>query len=140
MAKSKKPKKWTQVYPQGTKEGDEEQSLFISLSRNPKWQWRSVAQLAAESNLTKVRVEEILNKYFKRGMVFQNPSNSDQWGYWERVPHMLPDDTSTIAKKDQKKRIDDSMGDAATIIVSGSGGSSGCCGNTGNSGNCGGNC
>lgn len=102
---SKKPPKWTSVYPQGTKAGDEEQKVFISLARS-KWNWRSVAHIAAEGGLTKERTEQILNKYYKKGMVFQNPTNVDQWGYWERVPHMLKDDDRTIAQKDQDKRID----------------------------------
>ena len=112
MAK-KKPSKWTEVYPQGTKAGDEEQKVFISLARS-KWNWRSVAHVAAEAGLTKERTEKILNKYYKKGMVFQNPANVDQWGYWERVPHMLKDDDRTIAQKDQDKRIDSSQD--ATMI------------------------
>jgi len=101
----KKLKKWTDVYPQGSKEGDEEQAFFISLARNPKWQWRSTAAIAKESNLSKERVEELLNKYYKKGMVFQNPANEDQWGYWERVPEMLPKDDDSITTKDHKDRI-----------------------------------
>ena len=58
----KKLPKWTDVYPQGCKAGDEEQDFFIALARNPKWQWRSVAAIAKESGLSKERVEELLNK------------------------------------------------------------------------------
>jgi len=106
MAKNnKKPKKWTEVYPQGTKEGDEEQRFFIALARQP-WDWRSVASLAKESKLTKERVEEILSKYYKKNMVFPNPKTEDHWGYWERVPEMLDSDSSSLAQSDQKKRID----------------------------------
>ena len=101
----KKLPKWTDVYPQGSKAGDEEQEFFIALARNPKWQWRSVAAIAKESGLTKERVEELLNKYFKRGMVFQNPQNEDQWGYWERVPMMIPNDTQSISDDDHQNRI-----------------------------------
>lgn len=101
----KKPKKWTDVYPQGSQEGDEEQAFFISLARNLKWQWRSTAAIAKEANLTKERVEELINKYYKKGMVFQNPANEDQWGYWERVPEMLPKDEDSITDKDHKDRI-----------------------------------
>lgn len=103
--KSKTPPKWTDVYPQGCKEGDEEQGVFIALSRNQKWQWRSVAQLAKEANLTKERVEEILYKYWKKGMVFQSPTNEDLWGYWERVPEMLPKGEASITDKDHDDRI-----------------------------------
>jgi hypothetical protein len=106
MSKTKKPKKWTEVYPQGTKEGDEEQRLFIALARHAKFKWRSVAALAKEANLTKERVEQILSKYYKRGMVFQNPESEEQWGYWERNPELLPKDAGSISQNDQKKRID----------------------------------
>lgn len=101
----KNPPRWTSVYPQGSKEGDEEQSFFIALARNAKWQWRSTAAVAKEAGLTKERVEELLNKYYKKGMVFQNPQNEDQWGYWERVPEMLPKDNLSITDKDHQDRI-----------------------------------
>ncbi len=101
----KKPKKWSNVYPQGCKQGDEEQAFFISLARNSKWHWRSTAAVANESNLSKERVEELLMKYYKKGMVFQNPANEDQWGYWERVPQMLPTDDDSITTKDHDDRI-----------------------------------
>lgn len=99
------PPKWVDIYPQGTKEGDEEQGVFISLARNAKWTFRSVAQIAKESRLTKERVEEILQKYWRKGMVFQNPSNEDQWAYWERVPDMLPKKKLSITEEDQNNRI-----------------------------------
>lgn len=103
-----KPKKWPQVYPQGTKDGDEEQRFFIALARHPDYVWRSVAAIAKEANLSKERVEQILAKYHKKGMVFQNPKSkeNDSWGYWERVPEMLSPDKGTISQEDQKKRID----------------------------------
>lgn len=103
--KSNTPPKWTDVYPQGTKQGDEEQAFFIALSRHPKWKWRSTASISAEANLTKERVDEILQKYWKKGMVFQNPANEDQWGYWSRVPEMLPDEKKSITQKDRDDRI-----------------------------------
>jgi hypothetical protein len=106
MSKLKLPPKWTEVYPQGTKEGDEEQGVFICLARHPKWTFRSVAQISKESNLSKERVEEILEKYWKKGIVFQNPNNEDQWAYWERVPEMLPKSKGSITQEDQQKRID----------------------------------
>lgn len=103
--KTKTPPKWTEIYPQGTKVGDEEQAFFIALSRHPKWKWRSTASVAAESKLSQERVEEILQKYWKKGMVFQNPANEDQWGYWERVPEMLPEEDESCTQKDQNDRI-----------------------------------
>lgn len=104
-----RPHKWIDVYPQGTKEGDEEQSVFICLARHNKWSFRSVAQIAKESNLSRERVEEILQKYWKKGMVFQNPNNEDQWAYWERVPDMLPDKKDSLTKEDQNNRTNKHM-------------------------------
>lgn len=104
MAKIK-PKKWTEVYPQGTLEGDEEARFFKSLARNPKYDWRSTAAIAKESGLGQRRVEEIISKYLKKNMVFQSPSNEDHWGYWERVPHMLPEEYRSASDADKDKRI-----------------------------------
>ena len=101
-----KPKKWTQVYPQGTKAGDEEQKFFIALARHPKYDFRSTSAIAKETGLSKDRVEEIVSKYINKGMVFQNPKNEEQWGYWERCPQMLASNTGSITKADQNKRID----------------------------------
>lgn len=106
MKNKKKLPSWASVYPQGTKEGDEEQGVFISLARNPKWKWRSIASIASEANISKERVEEVLSKYWKKGMVFQNPSNEDQWGYWERVPEMIPEEIASITDEDHEDRID----------------------------------
>lgn len=103
--KAKTPPKWTDVYPQGSKQGDEEQGFFIAISRSLKWQWRSTAQISKESNLSKERVDEILNKYWKKGMVFQNPANEDQWGYWERCPEMLSVKEDSITTEDHNDRI-----------------------------------
>jgi len=113
MSKLKKPPKWIDVYPQGTTEGDEEQLFFVSLARHPKWEWRSVAQMAKETDLAEKRIEELINKYYKRGLVFQNPSNEIYWGYWERVPECLPKDNDSITEKDQKQRIGQGMKSSA---------------------------
>lgn len=102
-----KPPKWTDVYPQGTKEGDEEQKFFKALARHPEYKWRSVAAIMKTSGLTRKRVEEILKKYHKLGMVFNSPTNEENWGYWERVPEMLNSDPRSISTKDQDKRIKD---------------------------------
>lgn len=107
--KSKTPPKWTSIYPQGTKQGDEEQDFFIVLSRHPTYKWRSTITIAKETNLSKERVEELINKYWKKGMIFQNPKNEDQWGYWERVPEMLPQTHNSITKQDQNDRINKSI-------------------------------
>jgi hypothetical protein len=113
----KKPPFWTNIYPIGTPEGDEECRLFIALARNPKYEWRSTAALVKESGLSKKRVEEILSKYHKKHMVFQSPKNADHWGYWERVPEMLPDKEESLAKKDQNIRIDKAMKEVVQLSL-----------------------
>lgn len=90
---------WYDVYPRGSKEGDEEEKVFISLSRKV-WAWRSIGSISKESGLSKERVEEILYKYYKKGLVFQNPKNEDQWGYWDRVPEMLDKKKKSIVQED----------------------------------------
>lgn len=100
-----KPKKWVDVYPHGTQEGDEELKFFISIARS-KYTWRTVAGIAKETGLTRLRVEEIISKYLKKGMVYQDPNNEDQWGYWERVPDMIPKKQKTVSQKDHADRLD----------------------------------
>ena len=100
-----RPKKWVDVYPAGTKEGDEEARFFRSLARHPKYDWRSVAAISKESGLDKGKVETIIKKYHSMNMIFQNPRNEDHWGYWERVPHMLPENRGSIAEEDKRIRI-----------------------------------
>lgn len=102
---SSEPQKWHEVYPQGTKEGDEEQKFFVSLTRKPQWDWRSIEALVRETKLPQGRVEEIIDKYHKKGMIFQNPSQDNQWGYWERVPYMLKGKYKSLAEKDKEDRI-----------------------------------
>ena len=114
--KKKWPSKWAQIYPVGTQEGDEEARFFRALARHPKFEWRSTSALGKEARLTKERVEEILNKYYKKGMVFQNPANEDQWGYWERVPQMVPCCHKSLAKKDQDARIDKALNWAGVLF------------------------
>lgn len=99
------PPKWTLVYPRGTDEGDDEQEFFLALTRSTKWQWRSTAALAEEAGLTKERTEEIIIKYLQKGMIFQNPANDDQWGYWERVPEELPNAPISLSELDHETRI-----------------------------------
>lgn len=101
----KNPPHWYNVYPQGTKEGDEESKVFTSLARNNKWAWRSISAIAKETGLSKERVEEILYKYYKKNIVFQNPKNEDQWGYWANVPEMLGKTTKSLAEEDYSNRM-----------------------------------
>ena len=115
MTKKKKwPKKWINVYPAGTTEGNDEARLFkgngkCGLARHPKFDWRTVSSLAKESGLTDERVEEILDKYVKLGMVFQSPKNPEMFVYWERATDLVPDVEQSIANTDKKKRIDMGM-------------------------------
>jgi hypothetical protein len=123
----KNPPKWHQVYPQGSIAGNEEYKFFLSLARHPKYAWRSVASIAKESGLTVKRVEEILQKYYKLGMVFQSDKNEDNWAYWERAPEMLTPATVSVSGKDQDKRITkakQSLGSGGGATGSGGGNSS----------------
>lgn len=98
--------KWDVIYPAGTKEGDEECAFFIALSRNPKYVWNSTSAIATNSGLSKVRVEEIIRKYLKLGLVFAHKKNDDSWAYWERMnKDELPKDYESILEKDQKARM-----------------------------------
>ena len=102
------PKKWTEVYPQGTKQGDEESKFFRALARNPKYEYRSIAQLVKETGLTRERVEEIIEKYSDKidpPLIYAHETNSDSWGYWERIPEVLKKDERSISEKDQDGRI-----------------------------------
>lgn len=97
--------KWTDVYPQGTKEGDEEIAFFTCLARSPKYIWRSAKGIASDIGLSVERVEQIIKKYYKLGMVIASPKNEDNWGYWERVPQdLLPKKVLSIVEKDHKER------------------------------------
>ena len=55
--------------------------------------------------LKKKRVEQIIQKYYKEGMIIQNPKNEDQWGYWERLD-LSPKKFKSMAEKDHELRID----------------------------------
>lgn len=109
MKKKKRPPKWTEVYPQGTHAGNEEQRFFIALERDPKYTFKSTEALAKEAKLTPERVEQICNKYFKKKMVFQNPANHEEWGYWERNLELLDKDDASVSEADQKSRVDSAI-------------------------------
>jgi hypothetical protein len=92
-------KSWWEVYPHGTKEGDEESRFFCALARHPDFKYRSVEKLSEEAGLSKSRCEDIISKYHPAGMILQNPKDPDQWGYWERVG----------AKKSEKDLLEEDM-------------------------------
>lgn len=106
------PKKWVDVYPYGTKEGDEISKFFRALIRDPKYTYRSVSAISKTSGLDKERVEEIIEIYatkFKPPLVYQHPSRPDMWGYWELNPDVLKTDNRTLAEKDRDRRIQQSV-------------------------------
>jgi hypothetical protein len=98
------PDYWTDVYPAGTREGDEESDFFIALSRDTLV-WRTTYQIAKATGLTEKRVEEIINKYLDLGLVFPHDRDDNKWAYWERVPELLPQETPSLGQKDQDDRI-----------------------------------
>lgn len=102
------PPHWYNVYPQGTKKGDDEAKFFKVLARNPQYKWRSTSAIAKESGLSKQRCEEIVSKYVKLGVVIKSAKNENSWAYWERVPKTLAAhlDDRSIGQRDKDARID----------------------------------
>lgn len=120
------PKKWYDVYPYGTKEGDEEAKVFRCLSRHAKYDWRSTGAIVKATGLTRERVEEIIDKYVnkvKPPLIYSHPTNEDHWGYWERVPEVLKKDDRNISTKDKDGRIGKHLSGADFIDFSGGGNS-----------------
>lgn len=114
-----KPKKWTEVYPYGTKEGDEEAKFFRALARHPKYDYRSTGAIIKATNLPRNRVEEIIDKYVNKvtpPLLFAHPSNDDHWGYWERCEDRLDGDKRDISKKDKDNRIDKHLGSSPSVV------------------------
>lgn len=103
------PKKWPEVYPYGTKEGDEEARFFRALARHSKFEYRSVGAIVKSTGLTRERVEEIIDKYvnkIKPPLVYPHQTNEDHWCYWERCPDVIQKDNRGISEKDKDNRID----------------------------------
>jgi len=106
-------KKWWQVYA-----NDDEKRFFVGKDgksglirgkdkNGADFDWRTTDKLASESGLTKTRVEQIIDKYHKAGLVLQHPKDPEKWGYWEKVaPQMANLQKKTIAEEDKEKRID----------------------------------
>ena len=107
-----KPKKWTEVYPHGTKQGDAESKFFKALARHPKYDWRSTGAIVKASGLPQEKVEEIIDKYinYNPPLIFPHPKNDAHWGYWERVPDMLKTDNRDLSTKDKDNRIGKHLG------------------------------
>ena len=107
-----KPKKWHEVYPYGTKEGDEESKVFRALSRNQKYAYRGTPAIVKATGLTRERVEEIIDKYatqFNPPLICAHPENDDHWGYWECCDYE-EEDARSISKKDMDRRINKHLG------------------------------
>ena len=100
------PKKWTEVYPHGTKEGDEEVDFWYAIARDRSTEWLSVSQIARTSRLPELRVKQLITKYssFQPPLVIVCPSLPGYFGYWQRVPDSIEEKIS-ITKKDHINRI-----------------------------------
>lgn len=117
-----KPKKWTEVYAYGTKEGDEEAKFFRTLARNPKYNYRSIGQIVVETGLSRERVEEIIDKYVNKvspPLLYAHGKNEDHWGYWERCPDQIDKDRRDISKKDKDNRIDKHIAGSPSLTTFG---------------------
>ena len=115
------PKKWTEVYPYGTKEGDEESKFFRALARHPKYDYRSIDALIKASGLSRARIEEIIDKYVNRinpPLLIPHHSNDDHWGYWERCKDRLKKDKRDISQKDKDNRIDKHIAGTPSMVGS----------------------
>lgn len=103
--KNKMPE-WYEIYPQGTPEGEEEKKFFISLARNKKYkQWRSVSAISKETDISQQRIEEIIFKYNKIGLVIQNPSNTEFWGYYHNNLDIVPEEKDSVIAEERKKLL-----------------------------------
>lgn len=114
-----KPKKWTEVYPYGTKEGDEEAKFFRALARNPKFDYRSMGAIIKATGLPRQRVEEIVDKYVNKispPLLFPHVSNDDHWGYWERCQDRLKEDNRDISRKDKDSRVDKHISGTPSMV------------------------
>lgn len=102
-----KLKKWWEIYPAGTKAGDEEKRFFVALARHPQYKYRSVGAIAQETGLTKTRCDEIINKYHPKGIIIQNNKHLDQWGYWETlgIDPDSGDSAASVSEADKNVRI-----------------------------------
>ena len=104
-SKNKMPE-WYEIYPQGTVEGEEEKKFFISLARNKKYKnWRSVSAISKEIGLSDERIEEIIFKYSKTGLIIQNPSNTVFWGYYHNNLDALPEEPDSVINEERKKLL-----------------------------------
>ena len=110
--KNKMPE-WYEIYSQGTFEGEEEKKFFISLARNKKYKnWRSVSAIAKETEISEKRIEEIIFKYNKIGLVIQSPNNSEFWGYYHNNLDSLPEEKDSVIAEERKKLLNKKLNPA----------------------------
>jgi hypothetical protein len=101
---NKKMPNWYEIYPQGTPEGEEEKKFFLSLIRNKKYKnWRSVSAISKESGLTEEKIEQIIFKYHKIGLIIQSPANSEFWGYYYNNLEDVKEDPISVIEEERKK-------------------------------------
>lgn len=104
-------KKWWAVYA-----NDEEKRFFVGkdgnsgLCRNTEFDWRSTEALARESGLSKAKIEIIIDKYHKAGIVVQHAKDPEKWGYWEKCSSTVTSSTKDVTKDDQQARVDKAKG------------------------------
>ena len=53
-------KNWYDIFPKGTKEGEIEEKIFKSLTRDKKWTFRSVTGMSKELKIKEIIVEKII--------------------------------------------------------------------------------
>jgi len=114
------PKKWHEVYPYGTKQGDEEAKIFRALSRHSKFEYRSISALEKATGLGRERIEEIIDKYatqYDPPLIYAHPSQDDHWGYWERCSSDLKGPEKSISGQDKQNRIDKHLGVNPSMIL-----------------------
>ena len=113
MSSKNKMPEWYEIYPQGTQEGEEEKSFFISLARNKKYKnWRSASAISKETDIHQQRVEEIIFKYNKIGLVIQNPSNTEFWGYYHNNLDSIPEEKDSVIAEERKKLLNKKLNPA----------------------------
>jgi hypothetical protein len=112
----KSPKKWWECY-----NGDEEKRFFVGkdgssgLCRKADFDWRSTEALSRESGLSKARVEQIIDKYHKAGIVVQHAKDPEKWAYWEKVNNSTAQSKAGTVEEDQKNRIDKAKGKTTKV-------------------------
>ncbi len=95
-----RPAKWWQVYPNGTRAGDEEAAFFQALAQRQDRVWATVGQLIEETVLPQERIHQIIQKYQATGMVVASVESPGLWGYWERVEGLPVDLEEKAALQD----------------------------------------